>query len=157
MKNLIIIVVILVGGYFSFFNTKSIFETSILFNDTTYVYVQDLSTKAVNIYSYSINGQDIETARETIQIFEIGDSSIKDFWDTGITHVAKQFGLKPIGDEEFEMAGNWKPYGETMYTYAAPIYVKGKDHLAVYMTYDEPSLKNYKIIGKLKLIQFNQK
>ncbi len=162
MKKLIAPALILLVVYFAFIKDAT-FNKDFNFNGEIYSHVKVMSNRNMlgNLHVYTVNGEDINTAENSIQIIEHNEDIPKSEWASFYKNLFKQFKLVPVKDEQLELAGTSKLSGILIDSYAAPVEIEGKDYMAIYIATAEDKEKEYSIsqkmdiIRELKRIEFN--
>lgn len=160
MKKLIVPALIVIAVYFIFL-TGSSFKKDFDFNGNIYGHVKKMSGGEITNHFYTQNGEDFYAAKNFIQILEFSDNIQKSDWLNNLKPIYSQYKLMPVQNQQFELAGSIKKAGIFFKSYAAPINVKGKDHMAFYIiaTNKEPNEESdsqkVDIINKLKSINFD--
>ncbi len=161
MKKLSIIATLLVIAAYFIFVHGSTFKKDFNFNGETYSHIKKMYGGEITNHFYTKNGEDFNTAKDFVQIIEISDKIQKSDWSTSFRRLYNQYRLSPVQDDEFELSGNFRKAGLFFNSYAAPINVKGKEHMAFYIFVtdedqnEESTSQKVNMINKLKSIQFD--
>ncbi len=157
MSRLALLAAVLVAAYYFF--QYSPFRGNLHFDGDIYSYVKEQRGGDLTNHFYARDGETFTTATTLIQIIEFGDPYPRGEWLQGLSPLINAYQLKPIRKEAFEFAGSVEKAGQFFESYAAPIVVKGEDHMAflVITLGEQPERKSksqkLEIISKLKGIE----
>lgn len=156
----ILAAVVLVGFLLSFI-LASPFKKDMHFNGTSYSHIKKMSGGEITNHFYTPNGEELNLAKEFIQILEISDKLEKNDWSNRLKPLYKQYNLKPLQDAIFDLSGSSQKSGIFFNSYATIMSVKGKEHMIFYISTanteqeEESDSKKIDIIYALKDITFN--
>jgi len=132
MKKLFLLAFIVAAVYFLFFNSP--FKKDIAFNGDVYTYLKEKNLGSIHNHIYTPNAQSVASSKTFIQIFELEKEIEQSLWQFQLAAIFNQYKLKPIAGRDYEYIGNASPQANLFFnTFAAPIKVKGQDHLALYV------------------------
>lgn len=133
MKNVALALIVIVAAvYFIFFRGGPL-KNDINFQGVTYGYAKHMYGGSIDNHFYTPGGVDFNTATSFVQILEFDDKIPKNNWLNSLRPLLNRYKLKPVGEDEFEMAGKSQMSGFYYKSYAAPITVDDKDCMAIYI------------------------
>ncbi len=132
MKKILLLALSLTAIYFLFFNSP--FKKDITFNGDVYVYLKEKNLGSIHNHIYTPDAQSVASSKKFIQIFELEKEIEQNLWQFQLAAIIKQYKLKPITGRHYEYAGNPSPQANLFFnTFAAPITIKGQNHMALYV------------------------
>ncbi len=159
MKKIIIAVLLI--GFIVTFVLSSPFKNDFDFNGTTYSHIKKMSGGEIINHFYTPNGEELNAAKDFIQILEVSDKIQKDDWQNRFKPLYNQYNLKPVEDTDFDLSGRGQKAGMYYNSYATLITVKGKEHMAFYINTtnaeqdEESDSQKIDIIYELKIIKLD--
>ena len=131
MKILIAILILLAGYYFLFHG--SALEKDLYFNGEAYSHVKKVRGGEMTNHFYTLEGMDVRSALKFIQIIEFSEKIQKANWPIYLKPLFNRYKLTSVEGQPFELAGTSKQANISFNSYAAPIDIKGVEHMAFFI------------------------